>query len=334
MLPAPAESFELRVPPEAAIARVRARLGPTDTYARAVTFREHRRPDRFYLDCWREADGVQSWCRALVTVQPAPEGCVLTLAAIETPREREDQQARAMLLLWLALLPLVWATGAVWWMVLPVLHGAFRRASGRVSRDEYQREIVAALGEAVAQVRRGGYRTLAPEEPRVEEQPVSRIEVALPPEAAVTHAVARLAGKGPIFYREGAEPDRFLVERRRRPGEPGRSTFVEVTAQAEGAGCRLELRPYAPSLLVSSSRATLVGLYLGCLFLGPYAAIAGTPVAVAVYFARKRRRQRLQEWPGVAADRAEIEEAVRRAFASVGRASLPAAKDGALAPVR
>lgn len=326
MHPALAESFELRVPPEAALARVKARLCATNALVGPVTFREHPRPDRFYLDCWYAAQGVRTPCSVLVTVRPDHDGCVLTLAPVEAARPSDARRALFMLWLWLLLVPIVWAKSAFLWALLgPAMVGVFARTEARPWQDEHQREIAAALSQVVADLRRGSYRTLAPGEPGTSSGSASAAELTLSPRAAVAHAAAHVGGDR-IVYHPHPELGCFVVERRRAPGERGGSTLVEVRAHGDDFGCRLELRPREPNSWVPAGAVALVVLGVASLAWQAIALHLFVPLTLLIQFALKRHRRRLQ--PRIDDDRLEIEAAVRRTFAPVRRIALEAAKDG------
>jgi hypothetical protein len=321
MHPALAESFELSVPPEAAIARVKARLCATDAAVGPVTFRAHPRPDRFYLDCWYAVQGVRAPCSVLVTVRPDRDGCVLTLAPVEASPQSDARRALLSLALWLALLP--WGgleLGLVWAALGPALVLVLSRAEARGWLGEHQREIVAALSRAVGEVRRGGYRALAPSASR------AATDLTLTPREAVSHAASHVGDDERIVFRPHFELGCFRVERRRRPGERGGSTLVEVRAHGDDFGSHLELRPRAPNLWARAGGATFVALGLASLVWGAAVFQLFVPLMLAVFFALKQRQRRLQ--PQVDRDCLEIEAEVRRAFAPVRRASLEAKKDG------
>ncbi|WP_434415950.1 hypothetical protein [Nannocystis pusilla] len=319
-------SFELGVPPEAAIARVKARLCGTNGKPGSVTFREHAQANRFYLDRWYAAQGVRASCSILVTVRPERDGCVLALAAAHALRPSDAKRATFMLWLWLFLLPNVLFTGGLAWLLLgPGLVGVFARTQARVWPDEHHREIVAALSQAVADVRRGGYRALAPSEPQAEKGRAPAGDLVLSPLDAVAHAAAHVGDGDRIVYQPHFEPGCFQVERRRRPGDPLGSTLVEVRAHGDASGCHLELRPHEPNLWVGASWVALGVLSLVSLFCSPIVLHVFVPLTVVVHFALKRRRLHLQ--PRTDLDCSEIESAVNRAFASVRR--HPSAGSGA-----
>lgn len=327
MHPALAESFELSVPPAAAIARVKARLCATNAAVGPVTFRAHPQPDRFYLDCWYAVQGVRAPCSVLVTVRPERDGCVLAFAAVETPHPSDAKRARSMLWLWLVLLPTAWFESGVVWAVLGAgMVGGFARVEARAWPDEHLREIAAALSQAIADVRRGGYRVAAPGVPQLAGGVTSAADLKLTPREAVAHAAAHVGDGERVLFRPHFELGCFRVVRRRRPGERGGPTLVEVRAHGDDFGCRLELRPRAPNLWAGAGCFALVVLTLASEWWTPIVFHLFVPLTLLVHFALKKHRQRLQ--PQVDRDCLEIEAAVRRAFAPVRRAALPAATDG------
>ncbi|WP_272010724.1 hypothetical protein [Nannocystis radixulma] len=327
-------SFELTIPPHVAVDRVASHFqsGGSGEWSFSVG----PRPGQFHLErSYYDSDRLVVR-KVLAHVRSEGEGCSLTLAADHGPEPDGTRLlaglsvAGGLFAVMLSLLGVAPApiTGLMWIVFGPGLLGGFSSAEESAAAapraDDRERELVAVLGRLFADVRRsGGYRALAPAEPEAElvssNPAVRSTALVLSPGDAVAHAAARLRDdrSGAIVVHPRFDPCCFLVERRRLPGERGGSSWIEVVAHGEEAGCRVELHPHRPETWVRSSVALLAFLGLLSLIWGPALLHLFPVLALCVLYWQAEERERWLQL--VERDRAELEAAVMQAFASARR---------------